>query len=53
MFTDMVGYSAMVQENEKAALELLDKHRDILLLLMERVGEKAEEYDEKIESIGD
>ena len=30
MFTDMVGYSAMVQENEQAALELLDKHRDIL-----------------------
>jgi class 3 adenylate cyclase len=30
MFTDMVGYSAMVQENEQAALELLEEHREIL-----------------------
>ncbi|HSR18759.1 MAG TPA: adenylate/guanylate cyclase domain-containing protein, partial [Ignavibacteriaceae bacterium] len=30
MFTDMVGYSAAVQKNEKLALELLDEHRKIL-----------------------
>jgi len=30
MFTDMVGYSAMVQENEQLALELLEEHREIL-----------------------
>ena len=30
MFTDMVGYSAMVQKNESLALELLQEHRDLL-----------------------
>jgi adenylate cyclase len=30
MFTDMVGYSALVQRSEKLALELLDEHRRIL-----------------------
>ena len=27
MFTDMVGYSALSQSNDKLALELLDEHR--------------------------
>lgn len=30
MFTDMVGYSALSQQNEKLALELLEEHRQIL-----------------------
>jgi TolB-like protein/class 3 adenylate cyclase/Flp pilus assembly protein TadD len=30
MFTDMVGYSALAQENESLAVELLEEHRVIL-----------------------
>jgi adenylate cyclase len=30
MFTDMVGYSAMVQKNESLALDLLEEHRRLL-----------------------
>jgi class 3 adenylate cyclase/Tfp pilus assembly protein PilF/tRNA A-37 threonylcarbamoyl transferase component Bud32 len=30
MFTDMVGYSALAQENENLAVELLEEHRMIL-----------------------
>src|SRR5499427_5945095 len=30
MFTDMVGYSALAQRNDKLALELLEEHREIL-----------------------
>jgi len=30
MFTDMVGYSALAQANDKVALELLEEHRELL-----------------------
>ena len=30
MFTDMVGYSALSQRDDKLALELLQEHREIL-----------------------
>src|SRR5215831_6870324 len=30
MFTDMVGYSALVERNEALALELLEEHRRLL-----------------------
>ena len=30
MFTDMVGYSALSNSNEKKAIELLEEHRSIL-----------------------
>lgn len=30
MFTDMVGYSALSQENEEPALALLEEHRSVL-----------------------
>jgi len=30
MFTDMVGYSALAQRDDKVALELLEEHRRLL-----------------------
>ena len=30
MFTDMVGYSALSQRDDKLALELLEEHRKLL-----------------------
>jgi class 3 adenylate cyclase/Flp pilus assembly protein TadD len=36
MFTDMVGYSALAQRNEKLALELLEEHRALLRALLPR-----------------
>ena len=36
MFTDIVGYTAMVQANEARALELLKKHKDLVRPLVTR-----------------
>ena len=36
MFTDIVGYSAIVNKNQSLALELLDKHNEILLPAIEK-----------------
>jgi len=47
MFTDMVGYSAMVQKNESLALELLQEHRKILRPIFPKHG------GEEIETAGD
>ena len=47
MFTDIVGYSAMSQKNEKLALELLELHREMLRKLFE------EHLGIEIKTIGD
>jgi adenylate cyclase len=38
MFTDIVGYTAMVQANEARALELLRRHRDLVRPVLNRHG---------------
>ena len=47
MFTDMVGYSAMAQKNESLAIELLEKHRQLLRPLFQKHS------GNEIETIGD
>jgi len=47
MFTDMVGYSALSQRDEALALELLEKHREILRLIFPRFN------GAEIKTIGD
>jgi len=47
MFTDMVGYSALTQENEKLAVELLEEHRIILRSIF------GKHQGQEIEIVGD
>src|SRR2546428_3854605 len=47
MFTDMVGYSALAQRNEKLALELLEEHRRLLREFFPRFGGR------EVETTGD
>jgi class 3 adenylate cyclase len=47
IFTDMVGYSALSQKNETAALDLLNEHRKVLRDVFVRHGGR------EIEAVGD
>ncbi|HEX4638111.1 MAG TPA: adenylate/guanylate cyclase domain-containing protein [Chthoniobacterales bacterium] len=47
MFTDMVGYSAMAQRDDKVALELLEEHRRLLRGIFPRF------HGTEIKTIGD
>jgi len=52
MFTDMVGYTAMMQENERYAKTLRDKHRDVLeRLVAEHRGQILQYYGDGTLSI--
>jgi len=45
MFTDMVGYTALMQEDEKHAKILRDKHREVLeRLVLEHLGQILQYY---------
>ena len=47
MFTDMVGYSALSQRDDKLALELLEEHRQLLREIFPRFN------GTEIKTIGD
>jgi len=47
MFTDMVGYSALAQRDDKLALELLEEHRRLLREIFPRF------HGTEIKTIGD
>jgi len=52
MFTDMVGYTAMMQENEKLAKVLRNKHREVLeRLVFEHRGQVLQYYGDGTLSI--
>ena len=47
MFTDMVGYSALAQRDDKLALQLLEEHRRLLREIFPRF------HGTEIKTIGD
>src|SRR5215472_458418 len=47
MFTDMVGYSALAQRDDKLAIELLEEHRQLLREIFPRF------HGTEIKTIGD
>jgi class 3 adenylate cyclase len=47
MFTDIVGYSAMMQKNEARTLKLLEEHRELLRPIFLKYGGR------EVETIGD
>jgi TolB-like protein len=52
MFTDMVGYTALMQENEKHAKILRDKHREVLeRVIIEHRGQILQYYGDGTLSI--
>ncbi|MDZ7624421.1 MAG: tetratricopeptide repeat protein [Ignavibacteriaceae bacterium] len=52
MFTDMVGYTALMQENERQAKILRDKHRSVLeKLILEHRGQILQYYGDGTLSI--
>ena len=38
MFTDIVGYSALTQNNESRAMKLLERHRELIRPILSRYG---------------
>jgi len=44
MFTDMVGYTAMMQDKEAKARELIQRHRELMKPLVEKHGGKILQY---------
>jgi adenylate cyclase len=44
MFTDIVGYTALMQENESRAKELRDKHRNVLFKYIDEYGGRIVQY---------
>ncbi len=44
MFTDIVGYTALMQEDESSAKELRDKHRDVLFKYIDEHGGRIIQY---------
>ena len=45
MFTDIVGYTALMSKNEENALRILQKNRDIVKLLVRKVQRRAVKGD--------